>query len=192
MWIIMMIGMMLPSATPMILMFAGVQKRRRELQRPYVSTTLFALGYLIVWSGFSLLCTFVQWLLHAAAVISSTMTSRNAMFSGVVLIACGVFQFTPYKSRCLTHCRSPLQFIMTSWREGKLGALRMGLHHGFYCAGCCWLLMALLFVLGVMNLWWVAAITLYVLIEKIVPQGIRLSRYAGALLIVWGAVIPFL
>ncbi len=179
--------MMLPSAAPMILTFSTVNRKRREQEQPFVPTGIFVLGYLAVWTIFSALAALAQWALHATALLSPTMASTSPFFGRALLIAAGVFQWTPMKHACLRHCRSPLSFLMTDWREGKSGALRMGLKHGAYCTGCCWFLMALLFVAGVMNMWWVAIIAGFVLLEKVAPKGMWIGRIAGALLIAWGA-----
>ncbi len=187
MWTVMMVAMMTPSAAPMILMFSKINRQRHDQQSPFVATGIFLLGYLIVWTCFSATATLAQWGLHSAALLSPMMVSNSPVLGGVLLIGAGIFQFTPLKHACLSHCRSPLGFFMTEWREGRRGALIMGLRHGNYCVGCCWLLMALLFVAGVMNLLWVAAIAAYVLIEKIVPAGHWVSRAIGLLVMVGGA-----
>ncbi|MDA0204140.1 MAG: DUF2182 domain-containing protein [Acidobacteria bacterium] len=189
MWAVMMAAMMIPSAAPMILMFARVNRERREQQRPYVPTAVFLAGYLTVWTAFSAVATLVQGALHQAALLSPMMVSTSSTLGGILLLAAGAFQFTPLKSACLDHCRSPLSVIMSEWREGAQGAFVMGLRHGSYCAGCCWILMALLFVAGVMNLLWVAAIAVFVLIEKAAPQGVWVGRAAGLALIAAGALM---
>ena len=186
MWAEMMVAMMIPSAAPMILMFALVQRKRRELERPFVPTGIFLLAYLLVWTGFSALAALAQWFLHGRALLSPTMVSTSPVLGGALLIAAGVFQWTPLKQACLAHCRSPVHFLVNGWREGKLGALIIGLKHGAYCMGCCWVLMALLFVAGVMNLWWVALITVLVSLEKVAPKGLAVGRAAGILLAAWG------
>ena len=186
MWTVMMIGMMTPTVAPMVLMFAAINRRRREQLRPFVPTALFLLGYLIIWTAFSGVATGAQYGLHRASLISPAMVATNRWLGAAVLIAAGIFQFTPAKRRCLTHCRSPLDFLLTEWRDGRAGAIVMGLRQGIFCTGCCWLLMVLLFVVGVMNLLWVAAITLFVLAEKALPVGPWLPRISGAALIVWG------
>lgn len=186
MWAIMMIAMMIPAASPMILAFAGVNRARREQSLSCVSTSAFVLGYVGSWTIFSLAATLAQEALHSAALLSSMGTSTSNTVGGALLAGTGVFQFTPLKSTCLRHCRSPLGFILTEWRDGPLGALQMGLRHGLYCVGCCWLLMGLLFVAGVMNLWWVAAIAGFVLLEKVASAGLRIERITGLLLVVWG------
>jgi predicted metal-binding membrane protein len=187
MWSEMMVAMMIPSAAPMILTFAMVQRKRREREQPFVPAGIFLLGYLVVWTGFSALAAIAQWILHAKALLSPMMVGTSPIFGGIVLIVAGIFQWTPLKNACLTHCRSPLSFLMTDWREGKFGALLMGLKHGAYCAGCCWFFMALLFVAGVMNLWWIAIIAVFVLVEKIAPRGLFVCKAAGVLLATWGA-----
>ena len=170
----------------MILTFALVQRKRRELERPFVPSGIFLLGYLVVWTGFSALTAIAQWVLHARALLSPMMVSTSPMLGGILLVGAGIFQWTPLKNACLTHCRSPLSFLMTGWREGKLGAFVMGLKHGAYCTGCCWMLMALLFVAGVMNLWWIAVIAVFVLLEKVAPRGLFVGKVAGVLLAAWG------
>jgi predicted metal-binding membrane protein len=186
MWAVMMVAMMTPSAAPMVLMFSKFNRQHHEQQTPFMDTGIFILGYLIVWTGFSAVATVAQWGLHSLALLSPMMSSTSPIFGGLLLIGAGIFQFTPLKHACLAHCRTPLGFFMTEWREGKQGALVMGLRHGNFCVGCCWFLMALLFVAGVMNLLWVAAIAVYVLIEKVVPKGHWVSRAIGLLVIVWG------
>ena len=147
---------------------------------------VFLLGYGVVWTAFSALAAVAQWILHSLALLSPRMTSASPILGGVLLILAGVFQWTPFKQACLLHCRSPLDFLMTGWREGKGGAFVMGLKHGAYCTGCCWLLMALLFVAGVMNIAWVAVIAIFVLLEKVVPRGLALAQWTGAIFVAWG------
>ncbi len=189
MWAGMMLAMMLPSATPMILTFASVSRNRRRQQRPYVPVSVFVAGYVAIWSAFSALVAVVQLILHRQAFLSPAMASTSATLGGVLLLAAGVFQFTPLKRTCLTHCRAPLEFIMTRWRDGVRGAFRMGLEHGAFCTGCCWALMALLFVLGVMNILWIAALTILVGLEKLLPRGIWLSSATGIILTAWGVLV---
>ncbi len=187
MWAVMMVAMMLPSAAPVVLVFAAVNRRRRgECQDLFVPTGAFLLGYMVVWAGFSALATLGQWGLHAAALLSPKMVATSPILGGALLVAAGVFQWTPLKHACLAHCRSPLGFIMSEWREGTGGALVMGLKHGAYCVGCCWFLMGLLFVAGVMNLLWVAIIAAFVLVEKVAPAGPWVGRATGLLLVGWG------
>jgi predicted metal-binding membrane protein len=189
MWAVMMVAMMVPTAASMILIFAKIQRQRRAQERPYVPTVIFLSGYLLVWAGFSVLATLAQWGLHSVALLSPMMVSTSPILGGMILLAAGIFQWTPLKYACLTHCRSPLSFLMTDWREGHRGALIMGLRHGSYCTGCCWFLMALLFVAGVMNLLWVATITAFALIEKVAPHGDVVGRVAGVVLVIAGLMM---
>lgn len=186
MWVVMMVAMMTPSAVPMILTFAGIKRRRNPDRTPIPATMIFLLGYLIAWSLFSGAATLLQWGLHSAALLSTGMISASPVFSAIVLLFAGIYQFTPLKNICLTHCRTPLGFLLNEWRDGTGGALRMGVRHGFYCIGCCWLLMTLLFVAGVMNLLWVALIAGIVIVEKVLPNGQMVSRIVGVLAAGWG------
>ena len=187
MWAVMMVAMMAPSATPMLLMFATVNRRRKEREAPYVPTGIFLAGYVIVWAAFSLAATGGNWGLHQASLLSSMMgESTSGYLGGSLLVLAGVFQWSPLKYNCLKQCRTPMGFLMTSWREGPRGALRMGLEHGVYCLGCCWALMLLLFVLGIMNLVWIAALAAFVLAEKVAPKAEWVSRISGVLLLGWG------
>jgi len=187
MWSVMMVGMMIPSAAPMILIFGETCRKRKGPEQPLVSTGLFVLGYLLVWTAFSAFATAAQWWLQATALLSPTLLkSTSPLLGGAVLIAAGLFQWTPLKQRCLIRCRSPLNFLLNEWRDGRIGALVMGLRHGLFCLGCCWALMGLLFVTGVMNLLWVALIGGFVLIEKVAPLERWVSGSAAVLLIGWG------
>lgn len=186
MWAVMMFAMMLPAVTPTVMIFGRVREKRAAAGRPFAPTGAFVAGYLLAWVGFSVLATGVNWWLHTGGALSSMMGKVAPLTGGVLLIAAGVFQWTPLKNACLDHCRSPMSFLMQHWREGLAGATLMGLHHGAYCLGCCWLLMVLLFVLGVMNLPWVAVLTVVVLAEKTLPHGELLSRGLGILLVAWG------
>jgi predicted metal-binding membrane protein len=189
MWLVMMTAMMLPSAASTILL-VGALARPRSANLGIVPATavLFALGYLLVWCGFSIAATALQWGLEAAGLLSATMALGNAILAGAVLIAAGVYQWTPLKDTCLRHCRSPAEFLVRHWHRGTLGAVGTGIRHGLFCLGCCWTLMALLFVGGLMDLAWVALIALVVLFEKTMPWGGRMSRLTGVLLAGWGAV----
>jgi predicted metal-binding membrane protein len=184
MWAVMMVGMMVPSAAPMILTFANINRRGREQGNPYVPTAVFLSGYLLVWVGFSVAATLAQIALIFAILGSSNLDS--ALMGGLLLLAAGAFQLSPLKNVCLRHCRTPMGFITNDWREGGGGALLMGLHHGGYCLGCCWALMGLLFLLGVMNLLWIAALAAFVLVEKVGPAGVWVGRAAGVCLLAWG------
>jgi len=179
MWTIMMIGMMAPSAAPVLLLFAASVRARQPASSFAPGVAAFAAGYLLVWTAFSALAALAQWGLHETSLLSSAMAASSGWLSASILIAAGVYQFTPLKGACLTQCRSPLGFLMGYWRSGTSGALRMGLRHGIHCLGCCWALMCVLFVVGVMNLLWVAAISAFVLLEKTGRGGVLASRLAG-------------
>jgi predicted metal-binding membrane protein len=186
MWAVMMTAMMIPSATPAILLFSNLAGRRRSQGIATASPGYFVGGYLLVWVGYSVLAALIQTVLHATALLSPMMVSASPILGSTLLVAAGLYQLLPVKERCLAHCRSPLGFLVGEWREGNRGAVVMGLRHGSYCVGCCWLLMSLLFVAGVMNLVWVATLSLIVLIEKLAPGAGSLSRAVGAGLIVAG------
>jgi len=186
MWAVMMVAMMLPAAAPVVILVLGVLRRRHASRLPFGPTAAFIGGYLLVWAGYSAGATLAQWGLHSAALLSPDAMRATPPVAGVLLVLAGVFQWTPLKQACLTHCRSPLHFLSTEWREGTAGALLMGLRHGAWCVGCCWLLMALLFVAGVMNLAWVAVLAGLVLLEKAAPAGPVVGRLAGAGLCGWG------
>lgn len=185
MWGVMMIAMMLPSATPLLVLFARSQRLRMGAAEGSWRSGLLAAGYLVTWLGWSGLAAALQWGLRALLLLSPGAALTSAVAGGAVLVGAGLYQVTPWKQACLRHCQSPLGFLLARWREGRLGAFRMGLSHGLYCVGCCWALMALLFVGGVMNLAWVAALALLILLEKVVP-GRWLSWTSGAALIGWG------
>jgi predicted metal-binding membrane protein len=188
MWIVMMIGMMTPSVAPMILIYARVSRQAEMNGHPFAASAWFAGGYLVAWTGFSLAATFAQWALQRAALLTPTMESASNVLGGVVLIAAGVYQWTPVKEACLSYCQAPLSFIMRhgGFRREAAGALTLGFRHGLYCIGCCWTLMLLLFVGGVMNLLWIAALAVLVLLEKAMPFGKSVSRVAGIAFIVMG------
>ena len=185
MWAVMMAGMMTPSAAPVVLLVAGMNRRRGAQRVPGV-VFAFGAGYLLIWVAFSAAAALSQWALHQAALLSPAMTTSSARLGAAILIAAGIYQLTPFKGTCLTHCRSPLGFLMSHWRDGTAGALRMGIAHGSYCLGCCWALMGVLFVVGVMNLLWVAAIAIFVLMEKVGPAGTLIARVAGVAMIAAG------
>jgi predicted metal-binding membrane protein len=186
MWWIMMVAMMLPSASPMILLFARIQRQQQEKGSPFVPTSVFTAGYLVTWGAFSVIAAGAQWGFERAGLLSAMMTSTSGLFAGVLLLAAGIYQLTPLKHTCLRHCRSPIQFITHHWRNGAGGALRMGIDHGAFCLACCWLLMALLFVGGVMNLYWIVGLALFVLLEKTIPAGHWLGSITGIGLMIWG------
>lgn len=189
MWAIMMVAMMVPSMTPTVLLYAAVVRRIAPQQRYGATVIAFVLGYVTVWSAFSLGATVLQWSLEQLALLSPMMASSTSVFGGLLLIAAGVYQWTPAKDACLRHCRTPLAFVAHHWRFGSGGALWMGIVHGFYCIGCCWAIMGLLFVGGVMNLLWVAVIAIFVLLEKVAPIGSTLGRRLSGLgLVVTGTL----
>jgi predicted metal-binding membrane protein len=172
MWVVMMIGMMAPSAAPMILMYARMGRQAAAKGTPLAATGWFAAGYFMTWIGFSLVATVAQWALERAALLNVDMASTSYMLGAVVLIAAGVYQWTPLKDVCLTQCQTPLLFLMRhgGFRQEASGCLLLGLRHGAYCIGCCWVLMALLFVGGVMNVLWIALLALLILLEKLLPS----------------------
>ena len=181
MWAVMMVGMMTPSAAPMILLYARVGRQAVEQGTTFAATGWFIGGYLAAWAVFAVLATAAQWALEQAALLDPMMTSASDSFGGALLIVAGLYQWTPWKDACLRQCQGPLRFIMRhgGFRPEPERALALGMRHGLYCIGCCWALMALLFVVGVMNLGWIAAIAAFVLLEKAVPAGRWLSRIAG-------------
>lgn len=190
MWWIMMIAMMVPSAAPMVLLYAKVYRQGQEsgrLRSPFVPAAAFAGGYLLAWLLFSLLAVAVQILLESSGLVHRMMMwSTSERLSGCLLILAGLYQFSPWKSRCLAHCRSPAAFLSAHWRKSAPGAVRMGIDHGLYCVGCCWSLMLLLFVVGVMNLAWIAALSAIVIAEKLLPFGRWIAHGAGAALVAGG------
>ena len=188
MWIIMMAAMMLPSAAPAILLVAALTRQRGE-RHAICSSAQFALGYVAVWGAFSLIATGLQWGLDRAGLLSETMASGSIILAALLLFAAGLYQLTTWKQACLQHCRSPLAFLTRYWRRGPLGPMRAGAWHGAYCLGCCWMLMGLLFVGGLMNLLWIAGLALLVLIEKLFPLGPRVSQLTGVALIGWGVFV---
>jgi predicted metal-binding membrane protein len=183
MWVVMMIGMMLPSAAPAILLYSRILRGSAGASAPVARTYAFMGGYLLAWIGFSLLATVLQGLLAKTLLLSPMMQSAHSWLSAALLMVAAIYQLTPLKQTCLGSCRSPAEFLTRNWRPGIGGAMRLGVHHGLYCVGCCWALMLLLFAGGVMSLLWIGAITLYVLAEKLLPRGVQGSRWAGALLL---------
>jgi predicted metal-binding membrane protein len=188
MWAVMMVGMMLPSAAPMLLIHARVARQSITRGRPFAPTAWFAGGYLMAWTLFSVAATAAQWALDRALLITPMMASASPYLGAGILIAAGSYQWSPLKDVCLTQCQAPLLFIQRNggFRRDASGSLRLGLRHGLYCVGCCWALMALLFVGGVMNVLWIAAIAIFVLLEKAVPAGRLVSRLAGTALVAAG------
>ena len=191
MWSVMMVGMMVPSVAPMVLLFARVQRRKLADQAPTARIAAFTAGYLLIWTSFSLIATGLQWALTELRLLSPMMESTSQFLAVGILLAAGIYQLTPLKLACLKQCQSPIGFLTMHWKDGISGSLSMGIEHGMYCLGCCWLLMALLFVGGVMNLIWVAIIATFVLLEKVVPKGEIIGRVGGILLIVFAGFVAF-
>ncbi len=185
MWVVMMVGMMLPSAFPMITAYH--QFARGESVSG--STPVFTGGYLAIWTAFALVAATLQWGLHNAALITPMGVFASPAVGGALLLAAGAFQLTSLKRACLSSCRTPTGFLMTEWRDGRKGALVMGMRHGAYCVTCCWALMALLFVLGVMNLAWVGVLAVLVIVEKITPRVEIVTPILGGLLMLWGIIL---
>ena len=185
MWAVMMVGMMMPSAAPTRLLFSALERKRTATNR----IASFVAGYFAIWSAFSIAAAAAQTVLSHTGLISMQMATTSVVLGGAVFIAAGLFEFTPLKERCLVHCRSPLAWIPRHMRPGRLGAFRMGVEHGAYCVGCCWALMLLLFVGGVMNLIWVAFLATIVLVQKVLPGGVTLARFAGLVLVVCGIAL---
>jgi predicted metal-binding membrane protein len=189
MWATMMLGMMLPSAAPTILLYARVARSAAPPEAAVLQSYAFAAGYVVVWTAFSLASTILQWLLSRAGLLSPMMETRAPVLGAVILFAAGIYQLTPIKGACLAQCRSPAAYVAEHWRAGTHGALRMGLRHGLYCLGCCWAIMLLLFFGGVMSLTWIALLAIAVMSEKLLPFGDLMGRAAGPLLIVASVVV---
>ncbi|OGB21358.1 MAG: hypothetical protein A3I66_04560 [Burkholderiales bacterium RIFCSPLOWO2_02_FULL_57_36] len=189
MWLVMMAAMMLPSAAPVILLYTTIARRGKTGNTTPSAPVLFVLGYLVIWGMFSLAAVLMQFFLEWTALLSPMMESTSVMLSGMLLIGAGIYQLTPLKRSCLRLCRSPLDFLTEHWRSGNRGAFALGVRHGIYCLGCCWGLMLLLFVGGVMNLVWVAVLAVFILIEKLAPGGEWLGRAVGVPLIGFGMVL---
>jgi len=188
MWTIMMVAMMLPSAAPMILLVLAVYRRRGN-PKARIASIMFVTGYVLAWTVFSAAAAGLQVILHKTALMAADMRFSSAALSGTILILAGIYQWLPIKNMCLSQCQSPLGFLSTRWREGARGGLAMGLDHGLFCVGCCWLLMAVLFVVGVMNLIWVAVLAAFILIEKLAARGALLGRAAGLAAAAWGVYL---
>ena len=188
MWWIMMVAMMVPSAASMVLLFSALKRRRTGLRHPVALTFTFLSGYLLIWALFSLAATGLQWSLEIVRLLTPSMQVSETVLGGMILMGAGLYQFSAWKNACLKQCQSPVRFMVERRRPGFAGALRMGLEHGAFCLGCCWFLMLLLFVGGVMNLYWIGALAIYVLLEKLIPGGLWLGRTSGALLCVVGAL----
>lgn len=184
MWAVMMVAMMVPTAVRSVLIFAQIGARAAARDRPFVSGYWFTAGYVVIWTVFSAAATLLQWALDQAALLSPTMVSSSSYLGALLLLSAGAWQLSPVKDACLRHCRSPAMYLATHFRPGFSGAVHLGIRHGMYCLGCCWLLMGLLFVGGVMNLVWITAITAFVLVEKLLPATLGVSWLAG-----WGMIV---
>jgi predicted metal-binding membrane protein len=189
MWWIMMLGMMVPSAAPMIVTFATINRSKRARGQNFVPASVFALGYLVAWGGFSLGATAAQCALDRVALLSPMLSTTSPILDGSLFLLAALYQFTSLKQTCLRHCRSPFAFVLNHWRDGRAGALRMGLEHGAWCLGCCWVLMAVLFVVGVMNLLWVAGLAVFVFAEKLLPGGVWIGRVGGGAMLGLGVYL---
>lgn len=188
MWSIMMVGMMVPSAAPTTMLYAAVARKAGRQGTVVAPTFVFVSGYVALWTLFSVFATVAQWALDQAALLSPMMVATSPLLGAGLLVAAGVYQVTPVKLACLRHCQSPAHFISGHWCSGTWGAFRMGLHHGSFCVGCCWVLMGLLFLGGVMNLLWIAAIAIFVFAEKVMPvrHARTASHLTGAAMILSG------
>jgi predicted metal-binding membrane protein len=186
MWAVMMIGMMVPTAIRSVLIFVQIGTRAAARGRAWVSGYWFTAGYVLIWTFFGAAATLLQWAFDQAALLSQMLVSTSSSLGAFLLISAGVWQFSPVKDACLRHCRSPAMYLATHFRPGISGAVNLGIRHGMYCLGCCWLLMGLLFVGGVMNLLWIAAITAFVLVEKLLPATLRASSLSGWVMILVG------
>jgi len=186
MWTAMMIGMMLPSAAPTLLIYGMVARRGDGATDAPLRVHIFAGGYLVAWTVFSAVATVAQRGFTAAGLLSPMMETRAPLVAGAMLVAAGVYQLTPLKRACLRACQSPAAFLVTHWRAGRAGAFRIGLRHGWYCLGCCWALMLLLFAGGVMNLTVIAGLTVFLLVEKLMPPALQGGRFSGVVLVVAG------
>jgi predicted metal-binding membrane protein len=191
MWAVMMVAMMTPSAAPMVFVFSRISRSRAGSAASPVRPMVFLLGYLALWTGFSALAAIAQTMLGRAMILSSMGVSTSSAFSATLLMAAGLYQFSPWKYVCLSKCRAPLGFFLTEWRDGWSGAFLMGLRHGLYCIGCCWLVMTILFVAGVMNLAWIAALTAIVLAERVFPFAKWVSKITGAAAVCGGCWLLF-
>lgn len=189
MWTVMMVGMMFPASAPMILTFSAVQARHRAASRPYASVSVFTASYMLVWVAFGALALSVAAGVDALAERSTWLTAHWQRIAGALIVIAGAYQFTPLKDVCLRRCRSPISFLLTYWQDGWRGAFALGLRHGIYCAGCCWLLFVILVPLGIMNLIAMGAVTAVVFAEKTLPGGRLTAQLAGAVLVIYGMLV---
>jgi predicted metal-binding membrane protein len=189
MWSVMMVAMMLPTELPAAALFETLARRRSSHAHPAPATMFYGAGYAAAWTLYSAAAALGQVALSRAVLLTPMLQSANTTLSAAILLAAGAFQFTSLKDSCLTKCRSPLGFLLAEWRDGKTGALLLGFKHGSYCVGCCWALMAVMFVVGAMNLLWMAALTLFVLGEKLAPARWRFRQAAGLAFVLWGLAV---
>lgn len=186
MWAVMMIGMMLPTAAPALLIYGFVVRRSPAAPRATTHIHAFAAGYVVVWTLFSLVATVLQRVFAQTLLLSPMMESQDRIFGAAILLLAGAYQFSPWKNACLAACRAPAEFLTRHWRPGVKGGFRLGVINGLYCLGCCWAMMLLLFVGGVMNLWWIAGLTVLVLVEKVAPFGVHSGRISGGVMMAAG------
>ena len=191
MWIVMMIGMMTPSVAPTVLLYTEYVRRSAAQGHAFPAAGWFVGGYLLAWSAFATLATLLQWLLEWQSLVTPMMAGTSRKVGGAMLVVAGVYQLLPWKQACLAQCRSPLSFIQRhgGFQTSAGGAVRLGWRHGLYCIGCCWVLMALLFAFGVMNLYWIAGLMIFVLLEKVMPYPVIFTRVAGLAAVAAGAVL---
>lgn len=189
MWQVMALAMMLPTAAPFIATYGDISRAARDKDMDQPSVAVFVVGYLMVWGALAIVATGVQWVISAGSTDSPVLINSAPLVGGVMLVLAGAYQWSVIKEACLSQCRSPMRFFMTYWRDGTSGALQMGMRHGLYCAGCCWALMALMFVGGTMNLIWMAVLTVIMLLERVLPRGEAFGRFAGGVLVIWGLML---
>jgi predicted metal-binding membrane protein len=189
MWGIMMVAMMLPTALPAVTMFDNLARRRASMTGAMSSTALFVVGYIAAWTAYSAVAAVGQIALSRAALLTPMLVSASVVLSALILLCAGVFQFTAFKDACLSKCRTPFAFFLAEWRDGMAGALRVGFKHGSYCVGCCWAVMVVMFVVGAMNLIWMAALTVFMLGEKVAPARWRVRELSGVALVLWGLAV---
>lgn len=185
MWVVMMLAMMTPAVLPVVATFWQIKRRSAYPMQSHALA--FALGYLFVWCLFGVALSVAQWLLHRGAVLSMDMLAAGPVLSAALLIGAGMYQLTPSKLACLRHCQNPLSFLLTHWRDHLTGAARMGLTHGIYCLGCCWALMFLMFVGGVMSVGMMTLISVFILAERLLPASHWVTHVPGLVLVAWGA-----